>query len=111
MRAGLFLPVIPVVFAALLAPVTVARAADALAGKRIADRWCTSCHVVEGPAQGRPGHGTDAVPTLASIAHDPQRGPDWLRQWLTSPHPPMPNLNLSRAEIDDVVAYLQSLSR
>jgi Cytochrome c, mono- and diheme variants len=108
---GFFNPVMPVALAALLFPVTMAQAADALAGKRIADRWCTSCHVVESGSKGSPARGTDAVPTLASIAHDPQRGPDWPRQWLTSPHPPMPDLNLSRAEIEDVVAYLQSLSR
>jgi hypothetical protein len=26
-----------------------------------------------------------------------------------SPHPPMPNISLSRQQIDDIVAYLSSL--
>lgn len=96
----------------LLAAASAARAADAENGRRIADRWCASCHVVSGSGTSNSApRGTDAVPTLASIARDPNRGPNWLRQWLTSPHPPMPDLNLSRTEIDDVVAYLQGLSR
>lgn len=96
----------------LLGLSSAVHAADTENGRRIADRWCTSCHVVSGrgSTSNAPG-GTDAVPTLASIARDPARGPNWLRQWLTSPHPPMPDLSLSRAEIDDVVAYLQTLSR
>ena len=83
-------------------------AADAAAGRQIADRWCSSCHVVAGSG----GSGaTDAAPTLASIAKDPRRGPDWVRQWLNDPHPPMPNLTLTRAEIEDVIAYLENLAR
>lgn len=94
-----------VALVALLTGAALAQPADPVAGRRIANRWCTSCHVVDSSKGG-----TDAVPTLASIARDPRRGPDWVRQWLTSPHPPMPNLSLSRDEIEDVVAYLRSLS-
>jgi cytochrome c len=83
-----------------------ARAADPAEGRRIAERWCSSCHV----AGDRSG-GTDAVPTLESIANDRRRSPDWVRQWLNDPHPPMPNLPLTRVQIEDVVAYLGSLSR
>ena len=75
-------------------------------GGRIAERWCSSCHVA-----GNRSGGTDAVPTLESIANDPRRSPEWVRQWLNDPHPPMPNLPLTRAQIEDVVAYLGSLSR
>ncbi|HUK57644.1 MAG TPA: c-type cytochrome [Stellaceae bacterium] len=78
-------------------------AADADAGKRLADQWCTSCHVVGGG-----GHGTDAAPPLPTIAKSIQ-DPARLRAWLVAPHPPMPNLNLSRAEIDNITAYLESL--
>jgi mono/diheme cytochrome c family protein len=83
-----------------------ARAADPAEGHRIAERWCSSCHV----AGDRSG-GTDAVPTLESIANDRRRSPEWVRQWLNDPHPPMPNLPLTRAQIEDVVVYLGSLSR
>lgn len=83
-----------------------ASAADPLEGRRIAERWCSSCHV----AADR-GPGTDAVPTLQRIAVDPRRDPGWLRQWLNDPHPPMPDLHLSHTEIENVVAYLQTLAR
>jgi mono/diheme cytochrome c family protein len=83
-----------------------AYAGDPAEGRGIAERWCSSCHV----APGR-GGGTDAVPTLEGIARDPRHDPGWLRQWLNDPHPPMPDLRLSHAEIEDVVAYLQTLTR
>ncbi|WP_431858075.1 c-type cytochrome [Azospirillum sp.] len=82
-----------------------ARAGDPAEGRRLAERWCSNCHVVE--SRG----GTDAVPTLDSIARDRSRGPEWVRQWLSAPHPPMPDPNLTAAEIEDVVAYLASLPR
>jgi cytochrome c len=81
-----------------------AAAGDIDAGKRLTEQWCTSCHVIG----GRGDRGTDAAPALPTIAqttHDPAR----LKAWLVAPHPPMPNLNLSRAEIDDISAYLMSL--
>jgi hypothetical protein len=40
-----------------------------------------------------------SIVTLATLA------------WLANPHPPMPNFNLSRTEIDWIVAYLASLRR
>jgi mono/diheme cytochrome c family protein len=83
-----------------------AYAGDPVEGREIAERWCSSCHVAPGG-----GGGTDAVPTLGGIARDPRHDPGWLRQWLNDPHPPMPDLHLSHAEIENVVAYLQTLAR
>jgi cytochrome c len=77
---------------------------DPAKGVMLARTWCTGCHVVE-PG----GRGSDAAPSFMTIANDPKRPPAALRAWLTHPHPPMPNMNLSRAEIDDIVAYLRSL--
>jgi mono/diheme cytochrome c family protein len=100
----------PVCIAALLLTAVAAggaaQAADPAAGGRIAEQWCSSCHV----ASNRSG-GTDAVPTLETIARDPRRSPEWLRQWLSDPHPPMPNPHLTQAEIENVIAYLQSIPR
>lgn len=88
--------------AALAAP---ANAADVNAGQAITQRWCSNCHVTDGAQRGQ-----DAAPTLASIAERHAGDQGWLRAWLTSPHPPMPNLNLTRQEIDNVVAYLATLA-
>jgi mono/diheme cytochrome c family protein len=89
-----------------LAPAGIAQAADAANGGRIAERWCSGCHVAT-PG----GAGTDAVPALETIARNRQGDAGWMREWLSNPHPPMPNPNLTRTEIDDVVAYLESLNR
>ena len=45
------------------------------------------------------------------IAKKADRSPETLRAWLTLPHPPMPNPSLTRSEIDDIIAYLNSLKR
>lgn len=79
-------------------------AGDVATGKLAARRWCASCHVVE-PG----GHGSDAVPDFPSIAADPKKTDDVLRTFLADPRHPMPNLQLSRREIEDLVAYIASL--
>jgi len=76
---------------------------------------CLSCHTV--------GKGRLIGPDLAGVAQ--RRKPDWLRRWLQDPprmlldgalkaefkdYPtPMPNLNLSGAEIDLLAEYLAAL--
>jgi mono/diheme cytochrome c family protein len=78
---------------------------DPEAGRDIVRSWCTACHVVD-----LEGTGTDAGPALPSLLAGQQRSADEIRGWLADPHPPMPNLNLSRQEIDDILAYLESLT-
>lgn len=73
-------------------------------GLKLARQWCTTCHVVE-PA----GRGGDAGPPFAAVANRPDRTPQTLRAWLNDPHPPMPNLGLTRTEIDDIVVYIDTL--
>ncbi len=82
-----------------------ARAAgDAAEGERIAQRWCSSCHVV-----GREARATDRAPAFVALAADPAKTEGYLKAWITNPHPPMPNFNLTRQRIDDLVAYIRSL--
>jgi mono/diheme cytochrome c family protein len=78
---------------------------DAEVGKELARRWCTSCHVIDDE-----GHGVDAGPALPALLGDDQRTEDELRGWLAAPHPPMPDFDLSRQEVEDIVAYLASLT-
>ena len=79
-------------------------AGDAAQGRALARTWCSGCHTVE-------AGGTDAAPPLATIANRPDRTEAYLFTWLSDPHPPMPQLNLGRQEIADIIAYLQSLRR
>ncbi len=80
---------------------------DARQGAGLARDWCASCHVV-GMEPG--ARGTDAVPSFASIARDPKRGPEYARRVLSAPHPPMPPMPLSGRAVDDLVAYFRTLA-
>ena len=74
-------------------------------GQRIARNWCSGCHVVE------PGgtSGSDVAPPFPIVAQRPSLTTERLRAWLADPHPPMPNLALSREEIEALIAYIVSL--
>jgi cytochrome c len=76
------------------------------AGWRLARQWCAGCHIVD-----MSGHGAAYAPSFPTIAQERGKDQRWLRAWLISPHPPMPNMSLSRGEIDDVIAYLESLAK
>ncbi|WP_395022326.1 c-type cytochrome [Dongia sp.] len=97
-RAGLAI-------AALLATASSVALADgdARSGFWLVRHWCGSCHGLG------TGVASDGAPALETIARRPN--PEgWLKAWLADPHPPMPNFNLSRSEIDDIIAYLNVLA-
>jgi cytochrome c len=75
-------------------------------GRVLTRTWCTSCHVVD-----QEGLGADAGPALPALLGDGQRTADEIRGWLAAPHPPMPDFDLTRQEIEDIVAYLESLAQ
>jgi len=81
-------------------------AADAAKGEVIAKRWCAACHLVA-PDQTRAN--SDA-PSFASIAHKITSSKA-LTAFLIDPHPIMPDMNLTRSEIADIVAYIGTLRR
>ena len=78
---------------------------SAEAGKGLAQRWCASCHQVEPGAPAK-----DVAPPFASLGVQRGKDPGWIRAWLANPHPPMQGISLSRRQIDDIIAYLQSLA-
>jgi mono/diheme cytochrome c family protein len=81
-----------------------AAAGNAEAGRQLVTRSCSSCHATEASATA-----SDAAPPFSAVAKTNKERPAWIRGWLMSPHPPMPNISLSRQQIDDIVAYLSSL--
>jgi len=102
LRAASFLIAVAVI---ALLPSLARAAGDVARGEALARVWCANCHTVEGNSSGK-----DVAPPLADIA---KRGsPEQLqaRAFLVSPHPPMPNFDLARQQIDDIVAYLNSLA-
>jgi mono/diheme cytochrome c family protein len=84
------------------------RAGDAAEGRAIASRWCVSCHNIGGEAKPS---ASDTVPTFDSVAQRKDLNRVQLETWIGNPHPPMPNLNLTRVEIDNLVSYIESLRR
>ncbi len=79
-------------------------AADAANGERLARRWCAECHVVA-PDQSR---GQADAPTFASISAG-RRVPE-ITMFLHQSHPRMPDMNLTRDEISDLIAYMHTLA-
>jgi mono/diheme cytochrome c family protein len=81
--------------------------ADVARGADLAKVWCGSCHVV---SASRAGSFREVPPSLREIA---RRGmtPDHLRAFLSHPHGAMPDLSLSRAEIADLIDYIEALRR
>lgn len=93
------------VVAGFVFPGGIARAADAEAGGRIAERWCAECHVVA-PNQKK---AKADVPSFREIVR--RRGNDEvaLLSFLMNPHPKMPDMQITRREAADLVAYMKSM--
>lgn len=81
-------------------------APDAGRGKALAERLCVNCHVVGADSQGAVPEG---VPSFRVIANKPGQTADHIRAILIKPHAPMPNIDLTRSEIDDLISYLDEL--
>lgn len=79
-------------------------AGDPRRGAIVVTRWCASCHVV---AADQTAASADA-PSFFEVAKR-QVDRKKLANFLVDPHPPMPDMHLSRKEIDDIVAYIRSL--
>jgi mono/diheme cytochrome c family protein len=83
-----------------------AMAADPHNGERLAHRWCEACHVVS-LTQQRPA--SDQAPPFATIAKMPQFGAAEIALYLLTPHPKMPDMNLTRTEAGDLAAFITTL--
>ena len=79
--------------------------ADASAGARMALQWCANCHVVNG--RGPSATVQQGPPAFATIAAHMDEGQ--LRAFLSHPHGAMPDLALTRAEINDLIDYIETL--
>jgi len=80
--------------------------ADARRGQELAARLCSGCHIVS------PGSASTAnpdIPTFAAIAGRADTTPERLAGRIIIPHPPMPNTQLTIAELRNVIAYIMSL--
>ena len=77
---------------------------DARQGRAIAEAWCAGCHAVSSE-----GGGADAAPTFRAIANAPDFSAAGVRNFVARPHPPMPRLDLTKGQIEDLTAYIRTL--
>ena len=80
---------------------------DPVAGRGFAEKVCAECHTVSG-GDDRPSPNPHA-PRFANVAKQPSTTALSLRVFLRSTHDRMPDLTLSDAEQDDLIAYILSL--
>jgi cytochrome c len=80
---------------------------DAKTGKRIAEKLCVGCHIV-GPRAAGAAVPAD-VPSFARIARVPGQTAQSIAGAIVVPHPPMPQIQLTREEIGDIAAYILTL--
>lgn len=73
-------------------------------GQAVARTWCADCHAMPGGAPAA----SDAGPSFAALADSPLDA-NGLLGALADPHPAMPDPGLSRAQIDAVWAWIESL--
>jgi mono/diheme cytochrome c family protein len=74
-------------------------------GRAIAQTWCSACHLV---SSEQTSANVD-VPTFSSIAQRLPTDAAVLAAFIANPHPPMPNLSLTRQDIQDLLAYIATL--
>lgn len=103
-RAILICAPFAMALAAMAMPALAQPAPLAEEGARLAQQWCANCHAI---APGQQPPMGDAAPSLPAVARRATEAS--LRAFLRQPHANMPDHNLSRAELDAVVAYVLTL--
>ena len=82
-------------------------AGNPVAGQGLARQWCAECHDIgaagaQAPTRGPPFEDIARMPSTTGLA---------LSVFLRSPHATMPNITLTKAQSDDLVAYILSLAK
>lgn len=93
--------------ACFLASSAAALAGDAVLGRGVVQKLCVNCHVVE--PGGAANEVNPSIPTFMAIANKPDQTESLIRGFLIDPHPPMPNIQLTAHELDNIAAYIMSL--
>ena len=75
-------------------------------GADLAEMWCNACHVT---GTGVTEDAMDAAPPFQTMGESFRANPEYYKGFLMNPHDPMREISLSRAEIDALIAYIQSL--
>lgn len=103
---GLASIVLPYTGAQAQAPAsTPASEPSADRGRDLAMRFCATCHLAPNATTSVPS----GIPSLRAIANKPGQTAQQIEFVLVNPHPPMPDANLTRGEIRDIILFLDTL--
>ncbi len=75
-------------------------------GERLAQKLCVNCHQVAPDAAGTV---LADVPGFVEIANRPGMTRERIEVYVLEPHPAMPTIQFTRAELEDIAAYIISL--
>jgi mono/diheme cytochrome c family protein len=83
-------------------------------GRQVATTWCSECHRIspDQPSGSRPGHVLPPpvqAPSFIAIAERPYADRQYLAEFVSELHLPMPPFRLSPHEKEEVIAYILSL--
>jgi mono/diheme cytochrome c family protein len=82
---------------------------DAKTGHELASKLCTICHIVDSATAGATVPAD--VPSFEEIANKPGQSAEMIAGRIVIPHPPMPQIQLTREEIGDLAVYIMSLRK
>jgi len=105
MRHSTFVVLAAALTASILTAAGQEQRGNIASGRSLAQRWCGNCHEVSAavpPARA-------GVSPFADIARLQSTTALSLRVFLRTSHADMPNIQLTEAESDDLVAYVLSL--
>lgn len=102
--AALGISLLLVLPAAGQTPLTTAQRIEK--GLERSKQWCAHCHIVE---PGGQAVAQSDVPSFASIAAREGQTVEKTENGIFNPHPPMPDLQLSRVLARDLALYIMSL--
>ncbi len=88
----------------LWAPMAAAQV-TAMLGEELAQQWCANCHQI-GPSETL----RDIPPSFDALANR-RENLNWVATYLQDPHLNMEGIDLSRAQIEQITAYLETLQR
>jgi mono/diheme cytochrome c family protein len=75
-------------------------------GRELAESLCSTCHVVD----ASPGNiAKSDISSFYSIANRSEQSQERLAGAIIFPHPAMPKVSFTNAELRDIIAYIMSL--
>lgn len=93
--------------ASLIGVSSPAQAADVAQGQALARTLCSNCHIV-GPGETPTVLNAD-IPSFMAIAAKDGQSADKIKAWVLNPHPAMPQVQLTKTELNAIAAYIMSL--